>query len=202
MSSKIEDLIEEIEDYIDGCKYQPLSKINIIVNKEEIDELLRELRSKTPEEIKRYQQIISQREEILTRAKEQADKLISDTTAQTNQLINEHEIMQQAYAQANEVVSLASEQAQQILDNATAEANNVRELAMNYLDEMLEHLDNIMTATENTATSHYESFLNSISSYHDVVKSNRAELHPVTDLLDDSDQALGINTTTTVSSEN
>ena len=53
MSSRIEQLIDEIEDYIDGCKYQPLSKTNIIVNKEEIDELLRELRMKTPDEIKR-----------------------------------------------------------------------------------------------------------------------------------------------------
>ncbi len=33
MSSRIEQLIDEIEDYIDGCKYQPLSKTNIIVNK-------------------------------------------------------------------------------------------------------------------------------------------------------------------------
>jgi len=192
MSSKIEDLIEEIEDYIEDCKYQPLSKINIIVNKEEIDELLRELRTKTPEEIKRYRQIISQREEILTRAKEQADKLISDATAQTNQLINEHEIMQQAYAQANEVVTLASEQAQQILDNAAAEANSVREAAMQYLDDMLRNLDDLMTATMNTTTAHYESFITGMASYRDVVTSNRAELHPVTDILDDSDEALGV----------
>ncbi len=54
MSSRIEQLIDEIEDYIDGCKYQPLSKTNIIVNKEEIDELLRELRMKTPDEIKLF----------------------------------------------------------------------------------------------------------------------------------------------------
>ena len=54
MSSKIEQIIEEIEEYIDGCKPQALSKTNIIVNKEEIEELLRELRMKTPEEIKRY----------------------------------------------------------------------------------------------------------------------------------------------------
>ena len=88
MSSKIEQLIEEIEDYIDGCKYQALSKINIIVNKEEIDELLRELRNKTPEEIKQYQKVIAQREEILEKARERANKLIEDATAQTNQLIN------------------------------------------------------------------------------------------------------------------
>lgn len=50
MSSRIEQLIDEIEEYIDGCKYQTFSDTKIIVNKEEIDELLRELRMKTPDE--------------------------------------------------------------------------------------------------------------------------------------------------------
>lgn len=52
MSSRIEQIIEEIEEYIDrDCKYQPLSTTKIIVNKEHLDELLRELRMKTPDEI-------------------------------------------------------------------------------------------------------------------------------------------------------
>ena len=51
MSSRIEQLIDEIEEYIDGCKYQTFSDTKIIVNKEEIDELLRELRMKTPDAV-------------------------------------------------------------------------------------------------------------------------------------------------------
>ena len=39
MSSRIEQIIEEIEEYIDSCKFQPLSTTKIIVNKDEIDEL-------------------------------------------------------------------------------------------------------------------------------------------------------------------
>ena len=50
MSSRIEQIIEEIEEYVDSCKYQPLSTTKIVVNKEEIEELLRELRLKTPDE--------------------------------------------------------------------------------------------------------------------------------------------------------
>ena len=53
MSSRIEQIIEEIEEYIDSCKFQPLSTTKIIVNKDQMDELLRELRMKTPDEIKR-----------------------------------------------------------------------------------------------------------------------------------------------------
>ena len=60
MSSRIEQIIDEIEEYIDrDCKYQPLSTTKIVVNKEHLEELLRELRLKTPEEIKRYQKIIA-----------------------------------------------------------------------------------------------------------------------------------------------
>ena len=55
MSTKIEQLIDEIEDYIENCKYVPLSNNMIKVNKDEIEELLRDLRMKTPDEIKRYQ---------------------------------------------------------------------------------------------------------------------------------------------------
>ena len=62
MSSRIEQLIDEIEAYIDNCKYKAFSTDVIMVNKAEIDELLRELRMKTPEEIKQYQRIISNRE--------------------------------------------------------------------------------------------------------------------------------------------
>ena len=47
MSSRIEQIIEEIEEYIDSCKFQPLSTTKIIVNKDQLDELLRELRMKT-----------------------------------------------------------------------------------------------------------------------------------------------------------
>ena len=150
MSSRIEQLIDEIEEYIDGCKYQPLSNSKIIVNKEEIDELLRELRMKTPDEIKRYQKIISNKEAILNDARVKAQALIDQATVHTNELINEHEIMQQAYAQANEVVKMATMQAQEILDNATTEANSMRMAAMQYTDDILANVETLMTQTMKT----------------------------------------------------
>ncbi len=178
MSSRIEQLIDEIEEYIDGCKYQPLSNSKIIVNKEEIDELLRELRMKTPDEIKRYQKIISNKEAILNEARAKAEALINEATIHTNQLINEHEIMQQAYAQANEVVTMATRQAQEILDNATTEANNVRAAAMQYTDDILANVENLITQTMKMTSDHYESFMAGLNQYNDVVNANRVELNP------------------------
>ena len=88
MSSRIEQLIDEIEEYIDNCKPQPFSSTKIIVNKDDIDELLRELRMKTPDEIKRYQKIISNKEAILNDARAKAEALINEATIQTLSLIH------------------------------------------------------------------------------------------------------------------
>ena len=78
MSSRIEQLIDEIDEFIEGCKFQPLSATKIVVNKEEMEEYLRELRLKTPDEIKRYQKIISNKDAILEDAQTKADALIAD----------------------------------------------------------------------------------------------------------------------------
>ena len=59
MSSKIEQAIDEIEDFIENCKFKSFSNTQIIVDKEELDNLLSELRHRTPDEIKRYQKMIS-----------------------------------------------------------------------------------------------------------------------------------------------
>ena len=178
MSSRIEQLIDEIEEYIDSCKYQPLSNSKIIVNKEELEELLRELRMKSPDEIKRYQKIINNKEAILNDAREKAEALINEATVHTSELINEHEIMQQAYAQANEVVSLATQQAQEILDSATVEANSVKASAIQYTDDILANLESIIGHGIDIASEHYGQFINELNQCLGVVQSNRMELRP------------------------
>lgn len=176
MSSRIEQIIEEIEEYIDTCKFQPLSSTKIIVNKEQMDELLRELRMKTPDEIKRYQKIIANKDAILADAQTKAESMIEQAHIHTSELVSEHEIMQQAYAQANEVVMAASEQAQQILDNATNDANDIRIGAMQYTEDLLANAETIIGHTLDSYTTKYDGLVNSLQECYTMVKNNRAEL--------------------------
>lgn len=178
MSSRIEQIIDEIEEYIDNCKFQPLSTTKIIVNKDQIDELLRELRMKTPEEIKRYQKIIDNKDAILADAQTKADTMIQEAKAKTDELVSDHEIMQQAYAQANEIVNLATLQAQEILDNATVEANSVKASAIQYTDDILANLESIIGHGIDIATDHYGQLINDLNSCLNIVQSNRMELRP------------------------
>ncbi len=178
MSSRMEQIIEEIEEYIDSCKFQPLSSTKILVNKEELEELLTELRMKTPEEIKRYQKIISNKEAILADAQAKADAIIAQAQVQTNELVSEHQIMQQAYAQANEVVMIATKQAQEILDKATSDANDIRMGAISYTDELLKSTEEILSHAIDSSHARYDNLINSLQECMNVVTANRAELVP------------------------
>ena len=177
MSSRIEQIIEEIEDYIDTCK-GPLfsSGDKIVVERERMEELLRELRLKTPEEIKRYQKILANKDAILADAQQKAEAIIAQANIQNQELVNEHEIMQQAYEQANQVIEMATNQAQDILDNATRDANEIRRGAIQYTDDMLKSLQTIMNHTMEGAQGRFDAFMNSMKSSYDIVSSNRKEL--------------------------
>lgn len=193
MSSRIEQLIDEIEEYIDSCKYQPLSSTKIIVNKEEIDELLRDLRMKTPDEIKRYQKIISNKEAILNDARAKAQALIDEATVHTNELISEHEIMQQAYEQANGIVAQAAGQAQEILDKATMEANELRMQAAKYTEDRLAELESIVASAIQSSSANYDRLIGSLGQYRDLIQSNLRALRPSDEDLDGQVDGSGID---------
>lgn len=191
--SKIEQIIDEMEDYINSCKTQPLSNTKIVVVKDEMLELIQELRLKTPEEIKKYQKIIANKDAILNDAKERAEAMISEATAHITELVSEHEIMQQAYKQANDVVAQASNQAQQILDSATNDANNIRLGAVQYTDESLANLQGILTNGMSNFQDRYDALMRSLNTSLEVVVNNRNELNnqqepePEEEEFDDSD---------------
>lgn len=177
-ASRIEQIIDEIEEYIGSCKYQPLSTTKIIVNREEIEDLLRELRMKTPEEVKRYQKIISNKDAILSDAEEKANAMIEQAKATTDEMLSEHEIIQQAFAQANQIVEEATAQANQIINDANAQAGAIRVGSIDYTDDMLNTLQTIIGNTIDSAGAKYGNLLKTLQDCYDVVSNNRAELHP------------------------
>ena len=176
MQSRMEQLIEEMEQYIASCKPQAFSKENIIVDRYHMEELLDELKRRTPEELKRYQKIMAQKDAILDDARSKAEALVNKATVQTNELVSEHEIMQQAHARAQEVETLARQKAQELVDAAAAEANAMRIAAVQYTDELLANIENLMAHAIQTTTGQYENMLTSLNQYRDVVVNNRREL--------------------------
>ncbi len=176
--SQIEDIIEEIEEYIDTCKPVAFSSTKISVNRDDIQNFLEELKASTPEEIRRYQKIISNEKAILDNAKKQAESILAQAQIKTDELVSEHQIMTQAYSQANEVVMQATKRAQEVLDKATNDANDIRMGAIHYTDDLLKKLQEVMVRVMDSTRMKADAYLTEMQGYLDVVVANRMELSP------------------------
>ena len=122
VSSRIEQKIEDIYAFVESCKPQALSQSKVVVPKNDLYDLLDDLRRDVPEEITRYQKMLSQRDAILEDAEAKADAIKLDAQEQYKAMVEEHAIMQEAYQQAEETVARANAEAQAIIDTARRQA--------------------------------------------------------------------------------
>lgn len=175
-TSRIEELIEDIYEFIEDCKMQPLSSTKVIVPKDELYDLLDELRMRTPDEIKHFRKMLSNKDAILADAEAKAQEMLREAQAQTDALVNEHEIMQQAYEQADTVVKQAMQQAEQILASAHHDADQIRQGAIGYTSDMLTGLENILEKAYQDSRIKYEGLIGNIKENMDIVHANHREL--------------------------
>lgn len=183
MISPIEETIEDILEYLDGCKSSAFSSSKITVNRDELEALISELKAKVPSELSKYQKVIKNEQAILQNAEKKAQEIIDSAKIKTNELISEHQIMQQAYAQANEVVMLATSQAQSTVDSANKDANEIRTSAIKYTDDLLKNIQEILIKSIETTRNRQDSYISTMQGYLDIITDNRIQLapNPVTD---------------------
>lgn len=171
--NRIEQLISDMEQYIDNCKTQAFSgNRKIVVERGAIDDFLAELRMCMPEVIQRSEKIVNNKEAIISDAKTQAEKLLGDAQEKTNELIDEHEIVQQAIDRGNEIIGQANQQAQDILNQAIREANAFKESAINYTSDAMSSLRSLYEDNITATQSLFEQHLASMQERYQVIASN------------------------------
>ncbi|MDF2510966.1 MAG: hypothetical protein K0S04_832 [Herbinix sp.] len=175
-ASRIEQLIEDIYEFVESCRMQPLSSTKVIVPKDELYDLLDELRLRTPDEIKRYQKIISNRDAIIADAEEKAENILRQNRDKAKELLNEHEIMQQAYYQANEMIMQASDEADRLRREAAEESEQIRTSALIYSNEVLSEVENVLANAYESAVSKYDGFIGTLKNNLEIINSNKREL--------------------------
>lgn len=122
-------LIDKLDDLVHNARTVPLTD-NVMVDREEIYDLLDEMRSTIPEEIKQARWIVKERQEMLNEAKQEADRVLREAQERAEQLASEME-----------VVRLADRQAAQLLEEAREREREIRLGAEDYADEVLGNLE-------------------------------------------------------------
>lgn len=172
----IEDVMNEIEDFLNSCKTTALSSNKMIVPRDEFDELFGDLKVKIPAEIDRCKKIMRNKEAILMDARKNADGILAEATAKADQMVSETEIMNQANQKAYETVEMARVQANDILAQAVAEANEVRLGSMQYTNDIMTGIRNYVEATMQAERANYENLLAALNNDYMIANANLSEI--------------------------
>ncbi len=131
-------LIDKLDDLVHNAKAVPLTD-QVRIDREEIYDILDQMRATIPEEIKQARWIVKERQEMLAEAKREQDRLLQEAREQA---VRE--------ASQTEIVKLAERQAQEIIDEARRQAREMRLEMEDWADGMLAtletNLDKFLTA--------------------------------------------------------
>lgn len=131
----IEQIMNELEEKIGSCRTIPFWGRGII-DKEEIIEMIQEMKNKFPEEMRQAKWVKEERQRIIGDAQKEAAAMVKSTEEKIAAMVNEHDITQQAYSKAN-----------QIVDSAQQNSREIRLSANQYADDVLRALEEELIKT-------------------------------------------------------
>ena len=123
-------LIDKLDELVQNAKGVPLSQDQVRVDREEIWEIIDQMRSTIPEEIKQARWIVKERQEMLAEAKREAERIITEAREKQDQLVSEEEVTKQSERAAEDII-----------DDARAREREIRLGAEDYADEILNTLE-------------------------------------------------------------
>lgn len=135
------DLIERIEELqvlIEEAKAVPLSS-SAVVNREEVIDLLAQLKEAVPDEIRQARWMSRDRDELLARARKEAERIIQESQEQRDRLLSR-----------TEIVHAANRDAERIIDDAKERGAQIKAEAEDYVDQKLAAFEILLNKTLST----------------------------------------------------
>ena len=117
-------LLETLEEMLEGSKSIPFSNKGI-VDKEEMLEIIKEIRLKLPEELKQAKWVKEERQRILVEAQKEADGIVKEAENRIISMIDEHEITRKSYEKKVEIIETANEMSREIKSGTEEYADGV-----------------------------------------------------------------------------
>src|SRR5512139_1683869 len=126
-------LIDRLEELFNESKAIPLTR-NVMVDEDRMLDIIDQMRIAIPEEVKKAQQLLGQRDRVLAQAQEEANRTLELARQKADQLTSKEVVVQEAQRRAEQIVSQARAEA----DGVRADADNY---AMDSLTQLNDELD-------------------------------------------------------------
>jgi hypothetical protein len=105
--------LQQLEDLVREAKSMPLSS-SALVNREEMLELITEMKGALPEEIKQARWVVKDREELLAKARRDAELIVEEARQEQLRMAEREAIVQRAISEAERIRGEAGEDARRM----------------------------------------------------------------------------------------
>ena len=138
--------------------------------------MLDELKMRTPEEIKKYQKIIANRDKIIADAQNNADIIIEQANNHAAAIVDESVMVHQANERAEEIIAAANNEANIIVSRANEEAMQIRVGAIQYTNDLLSNAESIIQNAYKNTKARYDLVFEALKEDLDVITANKKDL--------------------------
>jgi chromosome segregation ATPase len=105
--------LSQLEEMVRDAKSMPLSS-SALLNRDEVLDLIEDLKAGLPDEIKQARWVVKDREELLAKARRDAEAMVEQARAEQLRLASHEAVMQRAKEEAERIVQEADEDARQL----------------------------------------------------------------------------------------
>jgi hypothetical protein len=99
-------LVDRLEELFNESRPIPLTH-NVIINEDRILDIIDQMRVTIPDEMKKAQQVLAQRDRLLAQAQEEANRTLALAREKSEQMLERDALAQAAKVQADEIISKA-----------------------------------------------------------------------------------------------
>ena len=124
-TTKVLDLLDELEDLIEGATAVPLTS-KVVLEAEEVFAIVKDIRLSLPDDMQQAKWIRDERDRILAEAKAEYERIIREAKKQADYLVETDDITKRATKLAGE-----------ILEDAEVNARMLKMKTYDYVDKML-----------------------------------------------------------------
>ena len=140
-------LVDRLENLIASSRRMPL--VNQIILKEgDILNIVDQMRTTIPDEVKQARRIIQEKERILAQAQADASALLTRAREETERAMNREGLLRTAEARSQELVQQAESQSQSLVQQAEEHSMQIKVDADNYVAETLRNLKDHLSSIE------------------------------------------------------
>lgn len=172
MDVNIIELLEYLQDTIENSPKVPISG-KAMVDRKELLDVIDQIINYLPDQFKKAQWVMNERERILGEAKEEYDRVKQESAEMMKQSIENHDIVKEAKLRADEIIAAANR-----------DAKAIRVGSREYSDELLSDLDReinekkeeLMKSLQNSFEAVAQDVDKSFFSVSSTVKENIKEL--------------------------